>query len=102
MEARMILAGIDEAGYGPLLGPLVVGCCAFEIAGDAEAEPPCIWKILRKNVRKTRSKTGRTLHVNDSKLVYSSGEIAGLERAILAIACAAGIGIGDLNSLLGH
>lgn len=32
----MIIAGIDEAGYGPLLGPLVVGCCAFEIERPPE------------------------------------------------------------------
>ena len=30
-NGNMIVAGIDEAGYGPLLGPLVVGCCAFEL-----------------------------------------------------------------------
>ena len=34
---------LDEAGYGPLLGPLVVGCCAFELepeGGGGSPSPP--------------------------------------------------------------
>lgn len=84
----MILAGIDEAGYGPLLGPLVVGCCAFELSGDdidpASDELPCCWKRLKKLVSKNRTKNGKKLHVNDSKIVYQSG-LKELERAILAL-----------------
>lgn len=82
----MILAGIDEAGYGPLLGPLVVGCCAFRI-NDADpdaAELPCVWKRLKKLVSRNRTKGGKKLHINDSKLVYTAG-LKELERAILAL-----------------
>jgi hypothetical protein len=46
----MIIAGIDEAGYGPLLGPLVVGCCAFELGEQAMAVAPAPRKAGRGQV----------------------------------------------------
>lgn len=85
----MILAGIDEAGYGPLLGPLVVGCCAFEVEDVGDGEAPCLWKRLGKLVSRNRTKSGRKLHVNDSKQVYNPGiGLKELERSILCLAMA--------------
>jgi hypothetical protein len=97
----MIVAGVDEAGYGPLLGPLVVGCCAFELedfAGDQEL--PCLWKRLSKLVSKKRSASGRKLHVNDSKLVYSPANgLKELERSVLTILFACDHTPEDLTAL---
>lgn len=102
----MIVAGIDEAGYGPLLGPLVVGCCAFEVTPDDAAAGgalPCLWERLRKHVSKTRVKGGKKLHVNDSKAVYSpAGGLKELERSLLALVAATGEWPGDLDGLLGR
>src|SRR3954467_13829267 len=98
----MILAGIDEAGYGPLLGPLVVGCCAFELDADPAGELPCLWKLLKKVIGKTRSKTGKRIHINDSKLVYQPGPngLKELERGILTLARAWGDSCDCLETLL--
>lgn len=81
----MIIAGIDEAGYGPILGPLVVGCTAFETPTN-DGEVPCLWSQLRRHVSRKGS-GGKKLHVNDSKLVYSPANgLKELERSVLTIA----------------
>ena len=99
----MILAGIDEAGYGPVLGPLVVGCCAFEVGNVVGDELPCLWTRLGRAVSKSRSKTGRTLHVNDSKAVYTpAAGLRELERSVLAlVSTTTGAWPADLDAVIG-
>ncbi|NLW51397.1 MAG: hypothetical protein GXY85_11250 [Candidatus Brocadiaceae bacterium] len=63
-------AGIDEAGYGPALGPLVVAGTAF-IVPEPPADGEDLWAPLRDAVaRHARGSDGR-LVVNDSKVVYA-------------------------------
>ncbi|MGD2173800.1 MAG: hypothetical protein PVJ27_00210 [Candidatus Brocadiaceae bacterium] len=81
-------AGIDEAGYGPPLGPLVVAGTAF-VVGQAPREG-MMWKLLRDAVcRGARHSDGR-LVINDSKQVYSPSQgLKRLEEGVLSFLRAA-------------
>jgi ribonuclease HII len=61
-------SGVDEAGYGPLLGPLSIVAVSAEVDGQVD---------LAKAFRKAR--TG----VKDSKEIHTSGDIEAIERVAL-------------------
>lgn len=73
--------GIDEAGYGPNLGPLVMTAVVAESADD---RPPDVWTDLASTVCRAGGQSGR-LWVDDSKRIYR----AGLGRDRLDAACLA-------------
>lgn len=87
MTDRVIIAGIDEAGYGPILGPLVVSATAFE--APAELEAACLWEALRDSVTEGTSSRGGRVPIADSKKLYQRAEGLGrLERSVLAMVAA--------------
>jgi ribonuclease HII len=76
------IVGIDEAGYGPNLGPFVMTCIACRLPD------PCLdfnlWHRLRPAVRRRRDADAGEIFLDDSKLVYTARGLAGLERGVLA------------------
>ncbi len=94
-----IVVGIDEAGYGPLLGPLVVGASIWEV--DAERVGCDFWEALADSVIRHKSRSDFRLRVDDSKKVHDrKAGLAPLERTILAFAGACGTPCDSLGSFL--
>ena len=100
-----VLVGLDEAGYGPHLGPLVVAAAAVRIPDDLPPDPN-LWPRLSAHVRavpehrRPRTRPGtpssnptdeppdtRVL-ICDSKQAYAARNPAPLERAVLGFLAA--------------
>ncbi len=96
-----IIVGIDEAGYGPLLGPYVLGISFFAYRGEGPvgAAPHAFWDALAGAVSVTPARN--RLAIADSKTLYARANGLGvLEEGVLALLAARGKRPGTLRELL--
>ena len=83
----VVLVGIDEAGFGPILGPLVISSSTLSLPHHLLTSD--LWQVLIKSVGNTRRRLAGRLLVVDSKKAYSKKlGIKHLERTVLtALKC---------------
>jgi ribonuclease HII len=75
------IIGIDEAGYGPNLGPFVMTAVACHVPAALAASD--LWRALALATRREGDKDEGRLLVADSKAVYSTARgLLGLERGV--------------------
>ncbi|MBL8797193.1 MAG: hypothetical protein JNM56_25045 [Planctomycetia bacterium] len=75
------IVGIDEAGYGPNLGPFVMSAAALRVSD--ELANACLWQVLKPFVRRQTGEDDGRLLIDDSKRVYATG-LKRLETGVLA------------------
>jgi hypothetical protein len=79
------IVGVDEAGLGPNLGPLVQSAVAVRVP----AGTGCLWKCLADGVRRAADPDDDRVLIDDSKLVNAGPNgFSRLERGVVGIVAA--------------
>jgi ribonuclease HII len=81
--ADTVMVGIDEAGLGPILGPLVVSAAAFSVPADKIGAD--MWQLLSDSISSKKKHLAGRLLICDSKKAYtpSTGTVH-LEKTVLS------------------
>ncbi len=83
MAAMTILIGTDEAGYGPNLGPLVIGATMWRVP-DTAGQIDLYDSLAEVVCRSKRSSSEMRIAIADSKQLYKPrGSLRNLERGVL-------------------
>ncbi len=81
-----VIVGIDEAGFGPVLGPLTVASAAFRVPAALVSTP--LWDVLSPAVSRRPAGRRGPLPIADSKRLHGGsrgpGRLFHLERGVLA------------------
>jgi len=84
-RANVLLIGIDEAGYGPVIGPLCHGFCAFRVPESDDYSPPDFWKLLHPEIAPFDGCVENvSILIDDSKIVYTRRGFSALEAGVRA------------------
>jgi hypothetical protein len=79
------LVGIDEAGLGPNLGPLVQAAVAAQVPEGTG----CLWSCLASGVRRAADPEDGRILIDDSKLVNAGPHgLTRLERGVIGVVAA--------------
>jgi hypothetical protein len=88
-----LLIGMDEAGYGPNLGPLVISATAWEVPGDPRKMD--LWDKFSGIVEQTAPVNGSHIQIADSKQVYTPAR--GFDHLEAGVLNALAVWRGDLG-----
>ena len=93
---KIFLAGIDEAGLGPIMGPLTAAVTVWQLEipsrideettenTENELKIPNLWNFFSEILSNDKKEHGKVI-ITDSKMLYTAGKIKPLEETVLTI-----------------